>query len=346
MENKLNAIYKALLLFFIMVLMGIVSYMTIEGYTFLEAFFMTIITMSTVGFREVHTLSDPGMIFTVILIVSSFGVFAYLVTAFTQLLVSGEFYRFYQNYTMRKKMRKMKAHVIVCGYGRNGTQAVTDLLEHNEHVIVIERKGKHIPPEHANLKNFIWIEGDATQDETLEKAKVEKAKALITTLPDDASNLLVTLTARGLNKNLKIISRASAENADSKLRRAGADSVIMPDRVGGARMARLVAQENVIEFLDTLLLRDEENVNLEEISCDEIDACYINTTVGELNIRKISGANLIGLRTPEGKIIFNPSADTVLIPDAKLFALGKPDEIIRLKEMLTGGNWSKEEVSR
>lgn len=341
MEKNLLAVYRAFLLFFVMMAIGIAGYMTLEGFTLIESFFMTIITMSTVGFEEVHELSDSGMVFTVLLIFLSFGVFAYLITAFTQMLVSGEFYAYFQNYTMRKKMKKMKSHVIVCGCGRNGRQAVTDLLEHNERVIVIERKRDRAQPENFNPNRFIWIEGDATQDEILEKAKVEEAKALITTLPDDASNLLVTLTAKGSNKNIKIISRASAENADSKLRKAGADSVIMPDRVGGVRMARLVAQENVIEFLDTLLLRDEENVNLEEIACDEMDTCFINTTIGELNIPKISGANLIGIKSPDGKIIFNPSPDTRLIPDAKLFALGKPDEIVRLREVLTTGNLKK-----
>lgn len=337
-DQKLQYIIKALILFFAMMLFGIMGYMMLEGYTFVEAFFMTIITMSTVGFEVVHKLSPEGMVFSSILIVFSFGTFAYLITSFTQLLISGELYAYYRNYNMRKKIDKLKNHVIVCGYGRNGSQAVNDLLEHNESVVVIERDAKLIKPEHLNSINFVFIEGDASMDEVIQKAKVSDAKALITTLPDDASNLLVTLTARGMNNNLKIISRASAEHADSKLRKAGADSVIMPDRIGGARMARLVAQENVVEFLDVLLLRDEKNVNLEEISCDKLDTYYMNRTVGELNIRKISGANLIGMRTPEGKIIFNPSADTPIIPQSKLFALGKPEEIDRLKKVLIHGN--------
>ena len=335
MNQRLKPLFRSLSLLLLVVIIGVTGYILIEGYSLVEAFFMLMITISTVGFREVEPLSEEGMIFTIFLIIFSFGIFAYVITSFTRFIVEGYFYDFVRNYTLRNKLRKMKNHIIVCGYGRNGQQAVSDLLDHAEKVIVIEN---NTDIEFSSVKgssNIIFLQADATLDETMHRANITEAKALLTTLPDDASNLLVAVTARGLNPKLKIVSRASTENVDSKLRKAGADNVIMPDRVGGARMARLVSQEDVVEFVETLLLRDTEDVNLEEIYCKDLKSDYINKTIKDLDVRTHSGANLIGMKTADGNIIFNPPADTKIIRDAKLFALGKPNQIAKLKKILT-----------
>lgn len=309
--------------------------MTIENFTFIEAFYTTIIVMSTVGMGTPHKLSEAGYIFTIVMLMFSFGIFAYVISSITRLFLEGEISERYKQYKNAKKIVNMNEHVIVCGYGRNGKQAVSELNNYGEVVVVIE-KNQRVLNELKNIKSIVYIHGDATEDATMKKANIDVAKALITTLPDDASNLFVVLTAKVMNPNIKIISRASNENSDIKLKRAGATNVIMPDRVGGSRMAKLVSQPDIVEFVDTILIKGGNDVHLQEIDCKkDLNACFLDRTIGELQIRKISGANLIGLKTEDGQYIYNPSPDIRIQADHKLFALGTHEQIEMLKNVLS-----------
>jgi voltage-gated potassium channel len=237
---------------------------------------------------------------------------------------------------VNKRIKRFDQHVIVSGYGRNGKQSTAELLSHEEKVIVIERDEQLIDQQvDGNNSNLVYLYGDATNEEMPNNAKVNPARALITTLPSDADNLFVVLTARGLNPGMTIISRASEDRSDIKLKRAGATNVIMPDKVGGIRMAKLVSHPDIIEFVESILLRTGNAVSLEEIACKDMRSCFINKTIGELNIRKISGANLIGMKTKKGDYIFNPSPDITLKSSDKLFALGTPIQIKRLIQEMT-----------
>jgi len=178
------------------------------------------------------------------------------------------------------------------------------------------------------------LSGDSTQDETLLKAGILRAKALITTLPVDADNMFIVLTARNLNPKLSIISRASDDGSDTKIKIAGADNVIMPDKVGGAHMASLVMKPDVMEFIDHVTAQGGDNNNLEEITFNNLPEHLRNKTLKDLEIRNKSGANIIGFKTGDGSYIINPSADTQIIPEAKIFVLGTPDQIKKLKEIL------------
>lgn len=335
METKrFQNLYVALTLFILAVVTGIVGYMYLEDFTFVEAVYMTIITMSTVGFGEVRELSDIGRVFTAFLIIFSFGIFAYVFGAITRYFLDGELRQYLKNYKVNKRLEKLQNHVIVCGYGRTGQQAVDELLEHDEMVVVIEKNEQVISemPAHYSL---IVLHGDTSQDEILQKARLDKAKALVSTLPADADNLLVVLTAREMNPKIDIIARGVDERSESKLKRAGANNVIMPERIGGIRMAKLVAQPDIVEFIETILLRSEgKSVNLAEIFCRDLRSCFINKTIGELDIRKMSGANLIGLKTDAGHYIFNPAPNIKIRRSDKLFALGTPQQIEKLKEVL------------
>ncbi len=335
MDRKFHTIQNAFILLFLIISIGIIGFMWIEHYNLIEAFYMTVITMSTVGFREIRDLSTIGMLFTSILIIISFGLFAYVISSLTRYILDGGFRVYLKNKRVNKQLSKIENHVIVCGYGRNGRQAVRELLTHDENIVVIEKDEEISESVDYEIPRVTFITGDAIHDEVLEQAKVQKAKALITTLPNDANNLFVVLTARQLNPMMIIISRASDDNSDIKLKRAGATNVIMPDKIGGARMAKLVAQPDIIEFLDNLLIRSQEQVNIVEISCKDIDSCFINQTIAQMDIRNVSGANLIGIKTEKGEYIFNPAPDIKIMPDAKLFALGKPSQIERLKTILT-----------
>lgn len=334
-NRHFHTIYIALAVLSVIIIIGVLGFVFIEGYTLVEAVYMTIITVSTVGFEEVRPLSNFGMLFTTVLILFSFSIFAYAVRIITKMFIDGELKKHYKEYKTGKKIRKMNNHVIICGYGRNGRQAVTELLTHNETVIIIE-KDEDVIKEIMQTPNLQHIQGEATHDDVMEKAGIKSAKALITTFPSDADNLFVVITARQINPTIKIISRASDDHSDIKLKRAGATNVIMPDKVGGMRMAKLVAQPDMVEFIEAIMLRSSgDKVNLVEISCkNEINSCFLNKTIGELDIRKLSGANLIGLKNRHNEYIFNPSPEIVLHPDDKLFALGSPSQILKLKASL------------
>jgi voltage-gated potassium channel len=327
-----SKVYVPFALLIVIVCIGISGFIIIEGYDFLDAFYMTVITVATVGFQEVHPLSDGGRVFTAFLIITSFGTFAYAVTSISKYVVDGEFNLYFKNLKLSTAIDKLEDHVIICGYGRNGRQAAHVLKKHNTRFVVIE-KHKDIVSTVTHKYSDLVLEGDSTLDEMLIKAGIKRAKALITTLPVDADNVFIVLSARTLNPNLTIISRASEDNTDKKLKIAGANNVIMPDKLGGAHMASLVMKPDVMEFVDFITGQGTDNIRLEEITFANLSETYQNKTIRDLEVRNRSGANIIGFKTAQGDYIINPSADTVIIPDAKLFVLGTTEQIIKLKEL-------------
>jgi voltage-gated potassium channel len=327
-------IYIALGLILLTILVGIAGYMLIEHFRFFDAFYMTIITVGTVGFGEVHPLSDAGRLFTAFLIITSFGTFANAIFTISRAFSDGDIIQYFKDLRLNSAIDKLENHVIICGYGRNGKEAAHVLKSHNQRFVVIEEKQPVVESMSARYKELILV-GDATHDEVLLRAGILKAKALITTLPLDADNVFIVLSARALNSKLTIISRASADNSDRKLKTAGADNVIMPDKIGGAHMASLVMKPDVIEFLDFITGQGGDNIKLEEITFDNLPSSYKNKTIRDLEIRNKSGANIVGFKTASGEYIINPSADTVMIHDAKLFVLGTGEQILRLKELFS-----------
>lgn len=317
-----------------LLLTGILGYMIIEGYSLTDAFYMTVITIATVGYGEVHQLSTVGRIFTAFLIITSFGTFAYAVSAITRFVTDGEFNHFFKNKRLNAAIDKLSDHVIICGYGRNGRQAAHILKKHNKRFVVIDGDDK-ITGSITHKFSDLVLTGDATQDEMLMKAGILRASALITTLPEDADNVFIVLTARNLNSKLNIISRASDDGSDTKLKIAGANNVIMPDKVGGAHMASLVMKPDVMEFVDHITAQGGDNNNLEEITFETLTDSLKNKTLKDLEIRNKSGANIIGFKTAMGEYIVNPNADTKIIPHSKIFVLGTPDQIRRLKTILS-----------
>jgi len=330
--RQFSKVYIPIALISLIIFIGISGFILIEHFSFLEAFYMTIITVATVGFEEVHHLSDNGRLFTAFLIITSFGTFAYAVTSISKYIFDGEFNQYFKNKKVSAAIDKLDNHVIICGFGRNGKQAAHVLKKHDTRFVVIEEKKAVIETIKHKYSDLI-LEGDGTHDEVLERAGIKRAKALITTLPIDADNLFIVLSARALNPNLTIISRASEDNSDKKLKIAGADNVIMPDKLGGAHMASLVMKPDVMEFVDFITGQGGDNIRLEEITFANLTAEFQNKTIRELEIRNRSGANIIGFKTAQGDYVINPNADTIIIPDAKLFVLGTSEQIIKLKEL-------------
>jgi voltage-gated potassium channel len=336
-RQKLSHAYIAIALLLGVILAGVAGYMIIEKMNFTQSFYMTVITIATVGFREVKPLSAAGMYFTAFLIVFSFGIFGYAVTTVIQYVVDGTFRNIYINRKVKRKIDHLKDHVVVCGFGRNGRQAVSELLEHDVPIVVVETNEQVI----ENLKvntGLLYIHGDATRDEVLNSCNLRTAKALITTLPVDAHNLFVVLTAREINPTLAIISRASDEHSDIKLKRAGATNVIMPDKIGGQRMAKMVVQPDIIEFLEFIMLQSMENVALEEIFCDLIAECFNGVPLREIDRLNDSGANIIGMKRSDNSIVINPLPELILTQQDKIFALGTKNQIQRLRKLLYEGS--------
>lgn len=333
-HSSKKKILTAIIILGSIIVIGVSGYMLIEDDGFLNALYMTVITISTVGFGEIHQLSTAGKIFTIFLILSSFGTYAYAISIITTHFVEGQLSGFFRGAGKNKlKVRKMENHIIICGYGRNGQQAANELVAHKQAFVIIE-SSHDIIMEYLS-EDFRFVEGDATNDDVLEKANILTAKALITTLPNDADNTYVALTARALNPELRIISRASNESSEKKLKVAGANSVIMPERVGGAHMATLVANPDIVEFLDRLSIHGEEPTNLEEILCNNESTNDSEITIREIGIRKKTGANIIGLKTPEGQFILNPSTEIKVTKGSKLFVLGTPEQIRNMKEVIS-----------
>ncbi|MBI2721740.1 MAG: potassium channel protein [Bacteroidetes bacterium] len=316
-----------------LLLVGIIGYVTIENYSVFDAFYMTVITIATVGYGEIHPLGVAGRTFTAFLIITSFATFAYAVSAITRFVTDGEFNRFFKNKRVNAAIEKLHEHVIICGYGRNGRQAAQVFKKHDRRFVVIDLDEKLTTSITHKFSDLV-LAGDATQDEILMEAGIMRASALITTLPEDADNLFIVLTARYLNPTLNIISRASDDGSDTKLKIAGADNVIMPDKVGGAHMASLILKPDVMEFIDQITVQGGDSINLEEITFDKITDNLKNKTLKDLEIRNKSGANIIGFKTAGGDYVVNPSADTQVIPHSKIFVLGTPEQIKSLKTIL------------
>lgn len=334
MKNKsLKHAYYTMGAVLSVLVMGSVGY-TILGYTASEAIYQTIITMATVGFEEVHPLDSRGMWFTSVLVIVSIGIFAYAVTTFTRYVVEGVFRNSYKDTKVKRKISRLTDHVIICGYGRNGMQAASELLAHNVPIVIIEQNAD-IVQTLRETPGMLYVEGDAADEEILKSAYLDTARAMITTLPEDADNLFVVLSAKELNPSIKIISRASMENSDVKLKRAGATNVIMPDKIGGQRMAKLVAQPDVVEFIDILLLQSADNVVLEEISCKNLAACFAGKSIRELDIRNTSGANIIGMKRKDKSYLINPLPETTLSSSDQIFALGTRAQINHLRNTIS-----------
>lgn len=326
-------IFYALFLLALIIIVGTVGFLFIEDeFTLLDAFYMTIITVSTAGFNEVGDLSDAGRLFTAFLIITSFGTFAYALTSITSYLVGGEYRKYFKEYRMLKNLEELQGHVIVCGYGRVGTQAVSQLSAHNRNFVVIEQDDAIID-RFESEKKLRYLKGNATTDEDLVKAGIDRAKALITTLPSDSDNLFVVLTAREINPKLKIIARASKASSVRKLKIAGANNVIMPDSLGGSHMASLVVTPDVIEFLDSISIQGESEVMLEAISFDKLPAETKYKTIDDLNAKYQTGCNIIGFKGPDGNYVINPDGGTEIIPNSTLIVLGNPDQITELNSV-------------
>ncbi len=311
-------------------LFGVLGYRFISEYTWLEAFYMTIITVTTVGFSEVRPLSDEAKIFTVFLIILSVFIFAFGLSVITEYILSRNALQLLKKKKVKNKIKNLKDHVIVCGFGRNGMQAAERLTAYNKPFVVVERDREIVEKYEDEL---LFVEGDANEDEVLQEAGLERAQYLIAALPDDAANLFVVLSARQMNADLFIISRASLVTSQKKLLLAGANKVIMPDKIGGDHMASLVVMPDLITFMDKLGTEGEHTTNLEEVAIEDFIGKMDCSSLRDLDLRRKTGCTIIGYIEPDGNYIINPEAELQLKPKSKVIVLGRPEQIRKLNDM-------------
>lgn len=334
-SDSIRTFYYALSGILVLLVMGIVGFVLIEDYTLREALYMTVITLSTVGFAEVKPLSSAGQWFTAFLIVSSFGTFAYAFSVLAQSVFSGDLALYLKEKRLDKKISNLKGHTIICGFGRNGRRAYSKLSAYNQPIVVIESNSELIDSQ-LKGRDILFIQGDATDEEILEYAGLRRARSLISTLGSDADNLFVIITARSMHKGLRLISRSSSESTEKKLRAAGVDAVVLPEAVGGAHMATLAMKPGVVEFLDHIAVEGQSQINLEEISLSDLPDRDKIHSLAELNLRQATGCTVIGIMDENGEYIINPDASRKLSKDTKLFVLGNSQQIKALNAFLKG----------
>ena len=322
-----------ILLFLLFILLfGTIGFYLVESkYSLFDSFYMSVITLSTVGYSEVGMLSFQGRIFTVIFILTGFlGItlaFRFLGEQVAQNW-SVQKFKLKKNKTM---IQKLKDHTIVCGYGRNGRQAVSRLKRHKQPYVVIENEERCITEFDSDI---LFLKGNALSDTTLLNANINEAKNLICALPSDADNLFVVLSARQLKPDIVIVSRVSEEQNQRKLELAGANHVIMPDKIGGDYMAALLTVPEVIQFLGSLdWWVDETSPNVEEVDLRKVPKEFQNKSLATMELRKRTGCNVIGYCDPHGNQIINPDANHILSVDGKLIVLGSRSSIVKLNRM-------------
>ncbi len=323
--------YTAIILLVLVLLVGVLGYKYIANYSWIDALYMTVITITTVGYGEVNTLDPAARIFTIILILTSVIVVGYAITVITEFILNRSNFEEIKHRKMKKKIEAFSNHIIICGYGRNGRQAAKKLEAYKKPFVVIEKDEEVIKK--IDAENIPYIYGNANEDTVLMEAGIEKASSLICALPEDADNLFVVLSARQINKAMNIISRASQEASYTKLKLAGANNVILPDKIGGDHMASLVVVPDLIEFIDNLSIVGKSSINIEEVSVEKLYDTSTIRTIKNLDLRRETGCTVIGYKDPEGNYTVNPEANQKLLPKSKIIVLGRPEQIQKLNQI-------------
>ncbi len=327
-KQLLYSVCLLLLLLFV----GTFGYYLIEGWSLFDALYMTVITLSTVGFSEIHPLSHAGRFFTIVLIMGGVGVAFYVFTMVTETIVSGQLQDFLGRRRLEAKLATLHDHYIICGYGRIGRH-ICRIISKEIPFVVVENDPEVV--KEIEKDGFIYLEGDATHEDVLKKAGIERARGLVSVLRSDADNVYITLTARSLNPKLFIIARADEEHVEKKLKRAGADKVVSPYLIGARRMALIILRPAVTDFLELATPEENLELQLEEVRVRP-DSELVGKTLLESGIRQFSGAIILAIKKVTGEMIFNPPPDYVFEADDTVVALGDRRGLARLEEVASG----------
>ncbi len=311
----------------VMIVLGTLGYILIEGWPVFDAFYMTVTTVATVGFQEIHPLSTAGRAFTVVLIISGVGTLFYFMGNLARLLLEGELRAIFGRYRNEGKMKEVTNHYIVCGYGRMGKRICKELRAKPLPFVVIDKN----PDVIASLQRegLTAVEGDATQDDVLIRAGIERAKGVVSVVNTDTENLYIVLTARGLNKGLYIVARAGDEGSEHKLMRAGANRVSSPYLIGGMQMAQAVIRPAVMDFLELATQSEHLDLQMEELTVEQ-GSRFDGRTPCDCGLSEDPGLVLIAVKRTSGHLEFNPGSKVLLAKGDKLIVLGQPESLKRL----------------
>jgi voltage-gated potassium channel len=307
------------------------GYMLIEEWSFLDALYMTVTTLTTVGFNEVHKLSRPGQIYTIFIIFLGVGFILYVAGAVVQFMVEGRLRLLLGRKRLENKINRLKNHHIVCGYGRIGQVLCEKLREQSVDLVVIENNPDLIPV--MDNDKILYVSGSASDEANLHKALIKKAKVLIAALATDIDNVFLVLTARQLNPDLFILARTSLKESEAKLRAAGANMVESPYDIGAVRMAQRLLRPTVTSFLDTALTKHDKNIQMEEIPVHQ-SSKLSDVALKDSGIRQMFDLIIIAMKKANGNMLFNPSFETVIEGGDTVIAVGEHGNLVKLENVL------------
>ncbi|MGB8658099.1 MAG: potassium channel protein [Candidatus Zixiibacteriota bacterium] len=322
-----------LMLLLAVIAFGTLGYTLVERWTLLDSLYMTTITLSTVGFAEVHPLSPSGKVFTMILVVTGVGGAAYTVSILGRMILEGEIKRLLGRRKMEKGLKELKDHYIVSGFGRVGRSIARELFSREVPFVVIDKNPQRI--EQAEQDGFLFIQGDSTADQTLIDAGILRAKGLITAVLNEADNVFIVLSARQLNPQIFITARAESDEAETKLLRAGANKVVSPHKIGALRMALTTLRPNLVDFMRVVTFDKDTGLTIEEIQIKP-GSPLIMSTLRDCAIRKEFGVMVAGIKKVGKDVFLNPSPDTKIEEGDILIVIGNKESLDKLEE-LTGG---------
>jgi voltage-gated potassium channel len=329
--DSLRRLVVSIVVLVAIVVIGVIGYEVIEGWSFLDAVYMTITTITTVGFREVHLLSEAGRIFTIALIIFGVGGALYVLTNIMGYILEGQFGITMGRRRMKNRIAKLKNHFILCGYGRVGEEIAQAFSEEGVPFVVIANDEQHITK--AEKEGYLFILGDATSDEVLKEAGIEQAHGLVAAVGNDADNTFITLSARERRPDLFIEARSSSHESEGKLRRAGADRVISPHAIGGRRMAMLALRPAVVDFIDTVTYGRGREMELENLDVG-VSSHLVSRSVAQA--RSQDGITVLAMRKKSGKLIPNPTGEETIEEGDRLIVIGTKKRLSSLESLFEG----------
>lgn len=331
LEHVLTALRRlkyALSLMLVAILFGILGYRFIEHVSWFDAYYMSLVTLSTVGFGEVIPLSYMGRVFTSFLILFNIGFFAFAVSTVTSIFADNDIHAFFRDFRMMQRIQQLRKHTIICGFGRHAIEVCKELSRQKMPFVVVEMDQEKVEQLQRDT-DYLFLQGDATLDEVLADAGVERASALVLTLPVDANNLFIVLSARQLNPEIKIISRLNSAEDELKLRRAGANHVVMPEKIGGFYMATLINKPDLVEFYSLVSNMGASQIVFEEIPVAKLKPQYREKSIAEGGLQIDTHIPIIGIKHADGHYQVNPTPDTVLQKDMQIIVIGEAEQLKR-----------------